>query len=104
MAVSGGTLQKIAMDNLVLKQTLVTFQTSQGVDLHGTLIRSSKHQVVFEVYNCPTVLRLSEVLEGFKVGGGASALQWVMLVGASLYGSWIYDLQRAHVRRLLGRG
>ena len=45
-----------------------------------------------------------EVLEGFKVGGGASALQWVMLVGASLYGSWIYDLQRAHVRRLLGRG
>ena len=67
MAVSGGALQKIAMDNLVLKQTLVTFQTSQGVDLHGTLIRSSKHQVVFEVYNCPTILRLSEVLESFKV-------------------------------------
>ena len=45
-----------------------------------------------------------EVLEGFRVGGGASALHWVMLVGASLYGSWIYHLQRAHVRRLLGRG
>jgi len=45
-----------------------------------------------------------EVLEGFRLDGGASALGWVVLVGASLYGSWIYHLQRAHVRRLLGRG
>jgi hypothetical protein len=46
----------------------------------------------------------AEVLEGFRVDGEASALRWVVLVGASLYGSWIYHLQRTHVRRLLGRG
>ena len=46
----------------------------------------------------------AQVLEGFRVDGEASALRWVVLVGASLYGSWIYHLQRAHVRRLLGRG
>jgi cytochrome c oxidase assembly factor CtaG len=45
-----------------------------------------------------------EVLEGFRVDGGASVLGWLALVAASLYGSWVYHLQRAHVRRLLGRG
>jgi glycopeptide antibiotics resistance protein len=51
-----------------------------------------------------TVALMAEVLEGFRIDGGASALGWVVLVGAALYGSWIYHLQRAHVRRLLGRG
>ena len=46
----------------------------------------------------------AELLEGFRTDGGASALRWVIVVGASLYGAWIYHLQRAHVRRLLGRG
>jgi len=47
---------------------------------------------------------VAELLEGFRADGEASALRWVVLVGAALYGSWIYHLQRAHVRRLLGRG
>jgi glycopeptide antibiotics resistance protein len=47
---------------------------------------------------------VAEVFEGFRVDGGASALRWAVLVGGALYGSWIYHLQRAHVRRLLGRG
>jgi len=46
---------------------------------------------------------MAELLEGFRVDGGASALRWIILVVAALYGSWIYHLQRAHVRRLLGR-
>jgi glycopeptide antibiotics resistance protein len=46
---------------------------------------------------------VAEVLEGFRADGGASALRWVILVAAALYGAWIYHLQRAHVRRLLGR-
>ena len=50
------------------------------------------------------VALVAEILEGFRTDAGASALGWVVLVGASLYGSWIYHLQRAHVRRLLGRG
>jgi glycopeptide antibiotics resistance protein len=49
------------------------------------------------------VALVAEVLEGFRVDGGASALRWGILVGAALYGSWVYHLQRAHVRRLLGR-
>jgi glycopeptide antibiotics resistance protein len=47
---------------------------------------------------------VAEVMEGFRVDGEASALRCVVLVGASVYGAWIYHLQRAHVRRLLGRG
>jgi glycopeptide antibiotics resistance protein len=47
---------------------------------------------------------VAELLEGFRVDGGASALRGAILVGAALYGAWIYHLQRAHVRRLLGRG
>jgi len=46
----------------------------------------------------------AELLEGFRVDGGASALRWGMLVVGALYGAWLYRRQRAHVRRLLGRG
>jgi hypothetical protein len=47
---------------------------------------------------------VAQLLEGFRANGGASAAAWVMLVGAAIYGAWLYHLQRAHVRRLLGRG
>jgi VanZ family protein len=46
---------------------------------------------------------VTEVLEGFRPDGGASVLRLVIVVIAALYGSWLYHLQRAHVRRLLGR-
>jgi len=45
----------------------------------------------------------AEVLEGFRVDGGASGVRWLILVVAAVYGAWLYHLQRAHVRRLLGR-
>ena len=47
---------------------------------------------------------VAQVLEGFRPNGGASGAAWAMLVAAAVYGSWLYHLQRAHVRRLLGRG
>lgn len=47
---------------------------------------------------------LTELLEGFRPGGGASVMRLVLVIFAALYGSWLYHLQRAHVRRLLGRG
>ena len=47
---------------------------------------------------------VTELLEGLRPDGGASALRMVLVVIAALYGSWLYHLQRAHVRRLLGRG
>ena len=45
---------------------------------------------------------VTELLEGFRPDGGASALRLALLVVAALYGSWLYHLQRAHVRQLLG--
>lgn len=53
---------------------------------------------------CGAVALVAELLEGFRADGGASVLRWGMLVIGALYGAWLYHLQRAHVRRLLGRG
>jgi len=47
---------------------------------------------------------VAEVLEGFRLDGSASVARLTLLVVAALYGAWLYHLQRAHVRRLLGRG
>ena len=47
---------------------------------------------------------VTEVLEGFRPDGSASVVRLVLVVFAALYGSWLYHLQRAHVRRILGRG
>jgi glycopeptide antibiotics resistance protein len=52
---------------------------------------------------CGTAALAAEALEGFRPDGGASGTRWALLVVAALYGSWLYHLQRAHVRRLLGR-
>ena len=46
---------------------------------------------------------VAELLQGLRPDGSASVLRGVMLVAAALYGSYLYHLQRAHVRRLLGR-
>jgi hypothetical protein len=52
---------------------------------------------------CGGAALVAEVLEGFRQDGGASAVRWGLLVVGALYGAWLYHLQRAHVRRLLGR-
>jgi len=44
-----------------------------------------------------------EILEGFRPDGSASLARLTLLVGAALYGAWLYHLQRAHVRQILGR-
>jgi extracellular factor (EF) 3-hydroxypalmitic acid methyl ester biosynthesis protein len=46
---------------------LVTFETSQGVGLRGTLLRLTRHKAVFECYSPEPVLRLSEVLGQFTL-------------------------------------
>ncbi len=50
-----------------MKEALVVGQTSQGMDIHATLLRLTRHQVVFEIYSPSLVLRTSEVLSGFKI-------------------------------------
>ena len=46
---------------------LVSFETSQGVELRGTLHRLTRHKAVFESYSPEPVLRLSEVLSQFSL-------------------------------------
>jgi hypothetical protein len=53
---------------------------------------------------CGAAALVAEALEGFRQDGGASGVRCLLLVAGALYGAWLYHLQRAHVRRLLGRG
>src|SRR2546423_372517 len=50
-----------------LTESLVTGETSQGIEFRATILRLTRHLVVFEVYNPVFVLRLSEVLNHFKI-------------------------------------
>ena len=50
-----------------LKNSLITFQTSHGVELRGTLHKLASNQVVFETYGPEPLLQMSEVLSNFTV-------------------------------------
>ena len=50
-----------------IKESFVTFQTGQGVDVRAGLLRLTRHAAVLEVYNPTLVLRMSDVLENFRV-------------------------------------
>jgi extracellular factor (EF) 3-hydroxypalmitic acid methyl ester biosynthesis protein len=47
--------------------SLVTCRNSQGVDIRATLLRLTRHTVVFEAYNPYSILQLSEVLSDFRI-------------------------------------
>src|ERR1041385_1804119 len=49
------------------KETLVMGRTSQGVEIHATVVRLSRYAAVFEIYNLALVLRTSEGIENFKI-------------------------------------
>jgi extracellular factor (EF) 3-hydroxypalmitic acid methyl ester biosynthesis protein len=53
--------------NADISESLVTFQTSQGLELRGSLLRLCRHQIVCEIYDAAAVLRVSEVLDSFKI-------------------------------------
>lgn len=50
-----------------VRESRLTIQTHDGVELHGTLVRAGRHRVVFEVDNPMATLRLSEVLPVFQM-------------------------------------
>ena len=50
-----------------VKESLVTFQTAEELELRGVLVRVTRHAVVFELYNPGVNPRLSEVLNQFKI-------------------------------------
>jgi extracellular factor (EF) 3-hydroxypalmitic acid methyl ester biosynthesis protein len=67
MATQNGSLNGTRSGNSDLKDTLVLGQTSQGLEVHGTLVRLTRHTAVLEVYNSAVVLRMSEVIDKFKI-------------------------------------
>ena len=50
-----------------VKESLVTFQTADGLELRGIPTRVTRHTVVFELYNPGVTPRFSEVLSEFKI-------------------------------------
>lgn len=49
------------------REALLICETSQGLELRASLVRLTRHQVVFEVYHTQFALRTSEVLNNFKI-------------------------------------
>jgi len=49
------------------RESRVTFQTRDGLKLHGTPARVTRHQAVFELYNPAAMPRLSEALDQFQI-------------------------------------
>ena len=58
---------QMGTQNGELKDSLVIAQNSQGVEVHGSLLRLTRYLAVFEIYNPNLVLRLSEVLDHFRI-------------------------------------
>jgi extracellular factor (EF) 3-hydroxypalmitic acid methyl ester biosynthesis protein len=48
-------------------ESLVMFHNSQGGDARGTLLRLTRDEAVFEVYNPYSIVQASEVLDSFQV-------------------------------------
>lgn len=49
------------------REALMICETSQGLELRASLVRLTRHQVVFEVYHTQFALRTSEVLNHFRI-------------------------------------
>ncbi len=74
-----------------IKESRVTFQTAEGVELSGTLARVTRHAVYFELYSPSTTPRFSEVLQDFKISlqaqvvySGNATVRNVLDVGTKL--------------------
>jgi len=79
----------------------VTFQTRDGVELRGTLVRAARHRVVFEVENPAVTLRLSEalpvfqiVLQGQQVYSGRAVVRSLVDAGSKIVGEATLDEEK----------
>jgi extracellular factor (EF) 3-hydroxypalmitic acid methyl ester biosynthesis protein len=74
-------------------ESWVTFQTADGLETRGLLLRLSRHSAAFELLQPDVVLRASEVLHGFKIiiGGrtiffGRGVVSGMVQTGTALIG------------------
>src|SRR4051794_5931545 len=67
MATQNGNSNGTHSSNGELKDSVVLGNTSQGAEIHATLVRLTRYSAVFEIYNPALVMRTSEVLDNFKI-------------------------------------
>ncbi|QDU26949.1 Methyltransferase domain protein [Anatilimnocola aggregata] len=56
--------------NAYLASSLVSFRNSQGIEARGSLMRLSRQQAMFEIYNPYSIVQLSEVLSDLRIHQG----------------------------------
>ncbi|HTL74586.1 MAG TPA: hypothetical protein VL863_14890, partial [bacterium] len=56
------------------REGCVVFQAANGLEIQGTLLRLTRHVVAFEMYQPDVELRVSEVLNGFKIITGGRTI------------------------------
>lgn len=56
--------------NAYLTSSLVSFRNSQGLEARGSLMRLSRQQAMFEIYNPYSIVQLSEVLTDLRIHQG----------------------------------
>ena len=56
-----------AVPPLAVKESRVTFKTADGMELHGTPVRVTRHMAVFELYSPDVTLQFSEALDDFEI-------------------------------------
>jgi glycopeptide antibiotics resistance protein len=98
---SWGTTPVLHVVEAVAAFTLLGFMLAE---FRGRREARFRDGVLYVAGWCGGSALIAEILEGFRQDGGASGARWLLLVIGALYGAWLYHLQRAHVRRLLGRG
>jgi extracellular factor (EF) 3-hydroxypalmitic acid methyl ester biosynthesis protein len=57
----------MSQEHCDVKETLVSCQNSQGLEIRAGVLRFTRHRVIFEVYTAAVVLRTSEVLSEFRI-------------------------------------
>lgn len=81
-----------------VKDGLVTFRTSQGLEVRATLLRLTHYAATIEVYGADIVIRTSEVFEEFKVFvrdqpvySGRSVVQQAVNTGTAIVCHMVLD-------------
>lgn len=95
-----GTAPVLHVVELVAAFTLLGYMLAEFRGRRTTRFRTGVPYVVLWGGGAAAVC---ELMEGFRPDGGASLARLTLLVVAAVYGGWLYHLQRAHVRRILGR-
>src|SRR5690348_15439232 len=67
MATQNGSSNGTLSANGEVKDSLVLGQTSQGLEIHASVLRLTRYSAVFEIYNPALILRTSEVIENFRI-------------------------------------